>query len=351
MKYKICLVADVPNWSFDYIAKKVQKELSNQYDIRIAYFNRRKDADYLYEFIEKNDDCDLIHFLNRRILLLMGTEVFKNKVEASGKKVKDYIAEKKRKFSTSVNDHIDLDPKGIQTLMPIYNEYVKMYYTSNQKLFDIYSSINEFKKPEAMLHDLCDGEIFKPIHLERLKYNNINNRIITIGWVGNSIHSDQGESDLKGFHTIIKPVIQELQHEGYHIKGYYADRNEKWRLREEMPQYYSEIDVCLCTSMHEGTPLPILEAMYCGIPIISTDVGIVNEALGKKQKDFVIGDRQGGKNDRQIQRRLKEKIIQLYNNRQLFQELSEENLNSINKFYNGKIIEGYKNFFDKCLRS
>ena len=38
-------------------------------------------------------------------------------------------------------------------------------------------------------------------------------------------------------------------------------------------------DVCLMTSFSEGSPQFIKEAMSCGVPIVSTSVGDVNELL------------------------------------------------------------------------
>ena len=349
-KPKIALICDVPNWAFDNISQIVKKGLEHKYNIRIDYFNRRTEANFFYELIERNDDCDLIHFLNRRMLLLIESESFKNKVEAHGKNLEEYISKNKEKFSTAVYDFIDLDDKGIEEHKPIFNEYTKKYYTSTQKLFDIYSSIDGGKKPDAMIHDICDKEIYIPINLKRFEFEEIKNRPIVIGWVGNSHHSGENVVDLKGFNTILKPVVNELIEEGYNLIGYYADRNERWRATEEMPNYYSKIDICVCTSIHEGTPRPVLESMYCGIPIISTDVGIVNEALGEKQKEFIIGDRRNGQNDKEIKEKLKEKIIYLYNNRHLFKELSEENMVSIEKFDGGKIIKEFEKYFDECLK-
>ena len=219
MRKKICIVADVPNWSFDSIAQKVKKELNFKYDIDIKYFNRRTEAENFYEFVEEVKNYDLVHFLNRRMLLLIETKEFTEKVRKSGKEIINYIKENKNKFSTAIYDHIDLDPIGIQEHKAIYNKYTKMYYTANKKLFNTYKSIKDFKKPDAMIHDICDNEIYIPKNLERFKYQNIKDRTLLIGWVGNSTHSDEGDIDLKGFHTIIKPVINELINEGYNIKG------------------------------------------------------------------------------------------------------------------------------------
>lgn len=349
MKSKICIVADVPNWAFDSIAQKLKKDLSYKYDIRIVYFDRRKEAEFLFELIDVNKDCDLIHFLNRRMLLLIGTDIFKEKVEKNGYYLEDYIKMIQNKCSTAVYDYMDIDPAGIKEHAPIFNEYTKNYYTATKKLFDIYNSIKQYNKPSAMIHDICDETKYVPMNLERFDYHNINNREIVVGWVGNSVHSGNNGVDLKGFHSILKPVIEELIHEGYHFKEYYADRNVVWKSSEEMPAYYSEIDVCICTSVHEGTPRPVLESMHSGVPIISTDVGIVPEAFGPKQNQFNIGSRNNGENDVEVRQKLKESLIYLYHNRDLFKELSDENLKSIEKFDGGKTIRAFEKFFDASL--
>ena len=48
-----------------------------------------------------------------------------------------------------------------------------------------------------------------------------------------------------------------------------------------MPDFYKKIDLYVCASSHEGLPTPLLEASACGIPFVSTDVGIVKEIDNK----------------------------------------------------------------------
>ena len=351
MKKDICIVADVPGWAFDSIAKKLQKELSEKYNIDIEYYDRRAQANEFFEFVEKVKKYDLIHFLNRRMLLHIGSETFKEKVKKHGYEYNQYVKELKNKFTTSVYDYMDINENGIIEHTPIFNTYTKMYYTVTKKLLDIYSNINSYPKPYGLVHDICDEKLYYPKNLERFNYENISNRKIIIGWVGNSLHSGDVGNDLKGFHTIIHPVIDELKNEGYELEEYLADRNITWRTPEEMPDYYNEIDICICASVHEGTPRPVLESMHCGVPLISTDVGMVPEAFGKKQATFNIGDRENGKNDEIIKQRLKEKIIELYNNRHMFKELSDENIESIKKFDGGNTLKSFDKFFETCLNN
>jgi glycosyltransferase involved in cell wall biosynthesis len=48
-------------------------------------------------------------------------------------------------------------------------------------------------------------------------------------------------------------------------------------------RYYSAMDLLLITSTHEGLALVLFEALSCGLPVISTDVGAHGEILGPEK--------------------------------------------------------------------
>ena len=52
-----------------------------------------------------------------------------------------------------------------------------------------------------------------------------------------------------------------------------------WINRKELVSYYKLSKFFVLTSNHEGFPRVCLEALYCGIPVISTNTGAVNEIL------------------------------------------------------------------------
>jgi len=56
---------------------------------------------------------------------------------------------------------------------------------------------------------------------------------------------------------------------------------------EELKYYYSAADILILTSLHEGSPNVIKEAMACNCPIVSTDVGDVVEVIGDTEGCYI----------------------------------------------------------------
>jgi glycosyltransferase involved in cell wall biosynthesis len=54
-----------------------------------------------------------------------------------------------------------------------------------------------------------------------------------------------------------------------------------------LANYYSAADVLIFPSLAENFPLVILEALACGLPIVSFDVGGVNEAITHKKTGYI----------------------------------------------------------------
>jgi glycosyltransferase involved in cell wall biosynthesis len=56
---------------------------------------------------------------------------------------------------------------------------------------------------------------------------------------------------------------------------------------EELPYYYNAADLLLLTSLSEGSPNVIKEAMACNCPIVSTDVGDVRAVIGDTEGCYI----------------------------------------------------------------
>ncbi len=57
--------------------------------------------------------------------------------------------------------------------------------------------------------------------------------------------------------------------------------------REQSALLYSAVDLLLLTSLHEGSPQVIKEAMACNCPIVSTDVGDVKGMIGNTENSYI----------------------------------------------------------------
>ena len=331
-KKKIALVVDVRNWCFWNISQEIVKYLSDYYDFEILVLDDLNNNIVKLLFYTKK--FDLVHFFWRGHLSLFDSLTpYINSCGLDLNRFKELYV-KGQYITTAIYDHLYLDDLNFTNSIL---ECCQNYTVSSKILKDIYDDTEEIiKKPQMVITDGVDLQLFKPKNLERLTKN----RSLIIGWVGNSAWSKEIE-DFKGFNTILKPALQELIEECYDIKTYFADRQERMIPHDQMPDYYSKIDVCVCASKMEGTPNPILEAMACGVPVISTNVGIVSEALGPKQKKFIVEER--------TKEAFKEKIVKIINNREILKELSEENLQQIKKWDWKDKAKDFKNFFDLCL--
>jgi glycosyltransferase involved in cell wall biosynthesis len=52
--------------------------------------------------------------------------------------------------------------------------------------------------------------------------------------------------------------------------------------------FYHRIDLLAVTSIAEGTPNPVLEAMACGVPVVSTPVGHVPELIVHGKNGWIV---------------------------------------------------------------
>ncbi len=110
---------------------------------------------------------------------------------------------------------------------------------------------------------------------------------LRVGWVGNSDWGTQIGPDMKGFHTVFRPALAALEAEGLAVARV-ADKVTNPLPGARMPDFYRDLDVLACTSLIEGTPNPVLEAMAAGAAVVSTDVGVVRDVLGPAQQSYVI---------------------------------------------------------------
>ena len=336
-KQKIAFVVDVYNWAFYNRAIILKDKLKDYYDIDVIPAQSSLNNDLLQLFLVLKD-YNLVHFFWRGLLFYLTDD--NPSFKKYNIKIYDFFSENlsSLKITTCIPDHLLLDEYNNENNKKVIN-FVDNYYTISKRLYDIYSNLDGYKKPYGVIINGVNLNYFKPSNLER--FDKKNNKLI-IGWSGNSNFGGNDKEDIKGVKTILIPAIESLKNEGLNIELKIADRNEKLTPIDKMADYYNSIDIYVCTSKNEGGPNPIIESMACGVPVISTDVGFVKDILGKKQQEFIL-------KKRDIES-LKDKIKQIYANRNILKELSQENIKQSIKYSYDNQIDEYINFFNDTLK-
>ena len=94
-----------------------------------------------------------------------------------------------------------------------------------------------------------------------------------------------------------------------------------------MKQFYHSIDCLVLTSKSECMPRTVLEAMSCGLPIISTDVGSLKMLVDEEWLVPVLPEEE-------TVRIMNEKLNKLYNDRELRKQVGKRNRETILKYFN-----------------
>ncbi len=334
---RIALITDTEDWAFGNIARQLVTHLSDQFDFKVVPLDV---VESLPRLLLMTKDCQLVHFFWRGHLLQVLSDDFAERSRALGignRGIGSRLLARER-ITTAVYDHLWLDPADLESWRLLFRRHVAAYSVSSQRLRGIYSGLPGFSVPAAVLEDGVDLGLFAPQSLER--FQQLANRKIRVGWCGNSKWATE-RNDSKGVHTILKPALKDLEAEGVPIQAVFADRADGFIPQRQMPSYYAGIDLYVCTSEIEGTPNPILEAMACGVPIISTDVGLVADAFGPSQRQWILRERSLAC--------LKETLRTLLSNPHIFAELSKENLEYIRGWDWKLKVRAFASFFDGVL--
>ncbi|WP_146522942.1 glycosyltransferase family 4 protein [Stieleria varia] len=67
-----------------------------------------------------------------------------------------------------------------------------------------------------------------------------------------------------------------------------ADRVHLLGTRHDTPRLVASLDVFTLCSLNEASPVSILEALACGVPVVSTDVGSIKESILEGKTGYLV---------------------------------------------------------------
>lgn len=329
---KIALIVDEKKWAFDRIAQAIVSHASTpELKYEIFYANEFSSIILL---LEKVSHFDLVHFFLRTYLVDNMKHIVK------WKKSSEFFSN--MLITTGVHEqHLINGEMETDISLNFLHDY---YYVINKRLFSIYSSLPCIVPPLSIIYD---GINIKEFEAPKRVFE----KRPTIGWVGNSLHAKFWSikypqvpeyKDSKGFFSLLKPALKNLKYKGHQFNFLFLDSAQTKIEPAEMKDFYKKIDILVCSSKTDGTPLPILEAMASGALIVSTEVGVVNEILGPQQKKYMI------KGIPTI-KKLTSAIEQLLTDKELWDTLSKENKKQVQAKDWASLAFAYNVFFETCL--
>ncbi len=120
-------------------------------------------------------------------------------------------------------------------------------------------------------------------------------------------------------------LIEELEVEDVIFTGYV--------IQKDLVSYYQCADLFLCLSEHEGYCVPLIEAMYYGIPIIAYKAGAVEETLGE------AGILLENKNISEVIKKMDDVLNKRYDRNKMLQEMK----NKVKYLTNGEVDKNLLN--------
>lgn len=294
---KILLIPDRPGWAYDILAQSL-KDSSTKHEIDIEYIiNIRRNPESF-----DVSAYDLVFFF----LWFDGMRY--------GPSLRGFEFSK-----TCVGVHsLSWIKRGLTALEAtnICNQFAATGYISKEigSLLDL---TNGFFTPNGIDRALFHSTPLPPT--DELRFM----------WVGNPSTSHHGDN--KAFYSIVEPVCESLG-----VSLHTATPLTPVP-RAEMGRFYSENHVLICSSDHEGGPMPVLESLASCRPVISTSVGIVPELVRDGHNGLIFERSRSG---------LKESIQRLISNPQMVetmhQNLVEDNFERYTEF----MLESYYHMFE-----
>jgi hypothetical protein len=253
MKPKILVVVDVPGWALDRTADNIIKRLG-----------------YLYSF-EKIFNKDAVEKINRKnydLLYICYCRQFKDagiEVEIPTPAV------------IGVRCHSKWD--GGCGLPP------------SREILDYLNKFNALHVPSLILHDIFKDKhpavFYTPHGVDEAVFYPWKERPhpspegkLVVGWAG----SKDNHPGKRGLDDYILPALKDIAGVDFKI----AAREDRWRSQSEMAEFYNGLDAYICASRAEGGPHPLLEASACGIPLISTMVGIAPQLIKQHENGILV---------------------------------------------------------------
>jgi glycosyltransferase involved in cell wall biosynthesis len=303
---RILAIADRPGWAIDNKTQNLQRALAGRFDIVERFQHEVTEADL--------DAAELV-------LVYYWLELLKMPLPES------LLALRSHRLIIGICSQRELEGELRDRGLAALRRLARAVFVNNRALEREFAPLLDF--PVYYTPNGVDTAFFRPPPEPRGRCPGQ----LRVGWAGSLANFGPEQ---RGFHDVIEPAIAAVS--GATLLT--AIREQRWRNREEMLDFYNGLDVYVCASRSEGTPNPCLEAAACGVPLVTTCVGNMPELVRDGENGLFF--------DRSVED-LAEKLTLLRDSPGLASQLAARMLETVHLWDWRVQAENYARMFDALL--
>lgn len=310
----------------------IYEQIAGTEGIEIIYLNKKKGIDFKIIFslakVLRKEKIDIVHthlYVMPYVLIasvIAGVKIRIHTVHNVAVKELDWF---RRKIMSIAYRYFNATPVAISDY--IQDTIEKEYKISKEKIPCIYNGIDT----KSFVHQkVVESNRIKFINVARLTRQKNQRLLLDAFYLALQKRTDLllefvGDGELR---NVLQDQAQELG-----IANHVVFRG----IQKNIKEILNQSDVFILTSDWEGLPLSVLEAMACGLPVISTDAGGVRDIVKNNENGLIIeiGDVKGVANA----------IGKLATDKELRKEMGENSLRMAGQYDVRKMTREYETLY------
>ena len=269
--------------------------------------------------------------------------------------IKGVLASKFTKAKSIWIQNDSYQPGAVKRLFRFVSKRADAFVFVSNRTKEFYSSINPkiLDKPFVVIQSPVDTDRFSPNKKESSSARSQNEtNILSVGYIN---HNKGFDTLIRAIHEVNKQTDQKIN---FYIAGPAFDSQKEYYemllklqeelkvsnlkfmgMRKDIPFLLNSMDIYVCSSDFEASPISVWEALASELPVVSTDVGDVEDIFTENNCGLVVPSKNPNE--------LAKSILQIINDKELRNQLSKNARSSALALFSVEsVAKKYKSFYE-----